>query len=421
MRKVKCTKFMYKLIVVLYSLLLLFLKFLRSTKDFDDHAILVILPKYGIGDMALRLNAMFNLVNILKEYNIYFAADSGHIRFLKALGIDLHSCFIELDLNIKTKFNSKIFRTNISRLNIKKWKYIVSFDLLDGYIFALLCGVHYKQIIYPEYEDFNSSQKIIIYFYKFILRNIKTLDFFYDKTQMLHRSFIAKETVKYVIKHCSGQEISDGEYVGCILPKPDKLFFTSKPYCVFCVGMSQVKELEGRGWPVERYAEVANHIVEKYKLQVCLCGDKEDVKKSERLIDLLKQKEYVSDYTGKTNFSEWIRLIGNAVFVIGNDSGYIHIATALKIQAFVIAGYWNYGRFLPYYKDTKETMCPIDIRISQPKCMLCHLKNKTTIEYQNCHNNLKKNGMFDCVSKITTQYVIDCIDANLEVDKSYSK
>lgn len=49
--------------------------------------------------------------------------------------------------------------------------------------------------------------------------------------------------------------------------------------------------------------------------------------------------------TAKTSFDEWVEVLRNAEFIFGNDSGYIHLASMLRTKSFVIAGFWNYGRF----------------------------------------------------------------------------
>ncbi len=56
----------------------------------------------------------------------------------------------------------------------------------------------------------------------------------------------------------------------------------------------------------------------------------------------------ILDLTGKTTLEEFAGLLANAEFVIGNESGGIHLAAAAGRPGFCLAGFGHWRRFIPY-------------------------------------------------------------------------
>ena len=76
-----------KLFIVGFSLTkLIFKRFKRIDKDDIAKNVLIFIPKYGIGDMALRLNSIHTILYYLskdKECTISIATDNAQINILK--------------------------------------------------------------------------------------------------------------------------------------------------------------------------------------------------------------------------------------------------------------------------------------------------------------------------------------------------
>ena len=99
--------------------------------------------------------------------------------------------------------------------------------------------------------------------------------------------------------------------------------------------------------------------------------------------------------------------------MIGNDSGYIHLSYALGVQAFVTAGYWDYGRFWPYVKHDDEDAVPIDIRAARPECALCAYGNNSPKKHE-CDLLVKEKGIYKCIDDISVEDAIKVIYPWLE-------
>ena len=125
-------------------------------------------------------------------------------------------------------------------------------------------------------------------------------------------------------------------------------------------------------WLPERFAAVADRLIEDLSARVLLFGSREDRKTA----DIVEQHAHhpMINLAGKTNLKEAIAIISRCSLFISNDSGLMHIAGALNIPTVAIFGSTNPvttspvgERSVVIYKGAscspclKET-CPTDFR-----------------------------------------------------------
>lgn len=125
-------------------------------------------------------------------------------------------------------------------------------------------------------------------------------------------------------------------------------------------------------WFPERFAAVADRLIEDLSAQALLFGSSEDRKTA----DIVEQHAHhkMINLAGKTNLKEAIAVISRCSLFISNDSGLMHIAGALNIPTVAIFGSTNPvttspvgNRSAVIYKGAscspclKET-CPTDLR-----------------------------------------------------------
>jgi ADP-heptose:LPS heptosyltransferase len=89
-------------------------------------------------------------------------------------------------------------------------------------------------------------------------------------------------------------------------------------------------------WPSSRFAEVADALAQKYGLKVLLVAAAKDIKIAKDLVSKLKSPSL--NLTGKTSVSELASLLKRASLFISNDSGPVHIASALGVPVIAIFG-----------------------------------------------------------------------------------
>jgi len=125
-------------------------------------------------------------------------------------------------------------------------------------------------------------------------------------------------------------------------------------------------------WFPERFAAVANRLIDDFSAQAILFGSSEDRKSTDAVQHNVSHK--LINLAGKTNLKEAIAVIARCNLFISNDSGLMHVAGALNIPTVAIFGSTNPlttspvgDKSIVIYKGAscspclKET-CPTDFR-----------------------------------------------------------
>ena len=88
-------------------------------------------------------------------------------------------------------------------------------------------------------------------------------------------------------------------------------------------------------WPVENFLAVAKHFAEKHRAKIVLLGAAGDVPIAE---ELAKQLPEAENRAGKTSLVEFMAALASAKLVLCNDSGAMHVASALGVPTVAIFG-----------------------------------------------------------------------------------
>lgn len=101
-------------------------------------------------------------------------------------------------------------------------------------------------------------------------------------------------------------------------------------------------------WAPQRFADVANKLIERFGAHVLLIGGKADVELSEQVAALIPHGATM--VAGRTSLKETGALIEMSALFIGNDSCPLHIAAAVNTPAVGIFGPSNFEQFHPIGK-----------------------------------------------------------------------
>src|SRR4030067_2066103 len=127
-------------------------------------------------------------------------------------------------------------------------------------------------------------------------------------------------------------------------------------------------------WLPDRYAKLAEMLIERYNARIILFGSKDDKEVANEIASLSSHK--LINLAGKTSLSEATATIERCRLFITNDSGLMHIAAALNVPVIAIFGSTSPERTGPYgkghhiiYKNVEcspclKRECPTDF-----KCM----------------------------------------------------
>jgi len=89
-------------------------------------------------------------------------------------------------------------------------------------------------------------------------------------------------------------------------------------------------------WLPERFAEVANRLMAESDTEIILFGTANETAVSNAIVDGMKRRPI--DLTGKTAISELPALLSRCQLFIGNDSGAMHVASAVGLPVVAIFG-----------------------------------------------------------------------------------
>lgn len=131
------------------------------------------------------------------------------------------------------------------------------------------------------------------------------------------------------------------EYVGRKLKEKG---VESKDYLV-CI--QAIPKHRSHEWINERFAELADRLIEKNK-KVVFVGAQKDGEKTEDIIDLMKNKEKAINFCGETNIKQFFALIKRSNLVISVDSAAMHVAAAFNKKIVALFGAGNPKIWRPY-------------------------------------------------------------------------
>ncbi|MGH9789534.1 MAG: lipopolysaccharide heptosyltransferase II [Candidatus Acidiferrales bacterium] len=89
-------------------------------------------------------------------------------------------------------------------------------------------------------------------------------------------------------------------------------------------------------WLPERYAALADRLVEAFAATVLLCGPPAEARLGEAIAARMRSKPV--SLIGQTTLEEFLAVLASADLFIGNDSGAMHLAAGLNLPQVVIFG-----------------------------------------------------------------------------------
>ncbi len=168
----------------------------------------------------------------------------------------------------------------------------------------------------------------------------------------------------------------------------------SKKYIVIATGA----RIGIRKWPIHKFIEVINFILDNTNYDIILTGAKEDVKDGFYVENLLKNVRIINKIN-KTSVLVLADLIAGAAFLVGNETANIHIAAAVQTKSICILGGGHFDRFVPYPNDLISDFKPIPV-FFQMDCYGCNWR---------CKYQVSNDSSVLCIQNIDTQKVINQI------------
>ena len=169
-----------------------------------------------------------------------------------------------------------------------------------------------------------------------------------------------------------------------------------------------------KAWPAEKFAAISDYVIKEHSLPVILSGTKDDLALGDEIIAASNLSYGLVNCIGKTSYSEWFGLIGNAALVITNESGAVHVAAAMKTPCVCIGAQEFGDTFLPYRPELVRLndQLPLTVRSEKLSCYYCKRRKQRMDERGNvCY---MRTGTFPCVENISYSQVQDAVQSLLD-------
>jgi ADP-heptose:LPS heptosyltransferase len=131
-------------------------------------------------------------------------------------------------------------------------------------------------------------------------------------------------------------------------------------------------------WHWERYRDLCRVLVERRGARIVILGSEDERELCEKVAAGAKEGIVVA--CGKTSVVELLPLIGVSDLFIGNNSGPLHMASALGVPTVSFAGGVNLARWSPYGNpDRNRTMVP-DPACDVSRCTECGMRGRKCLD-----------------------------------------
>ena len=147
-------------------------------------------------------------------------------------------------------------------------------------------------------------------------------------------------------------------------------------------------------WPLERFATVADKLIEGYGFKVLIIGGPKDMAKSETVAKDMQHSAV--NLAGKTSVSQLASVLRRCQLFISNDSGPVHIASSLGISVISIFGRSQKGLSPARWGPTSGNSRVAHKTVGCVECL--------------AHNCVKH---FACLEAVSVDYVLNIADSLL--------
>lgn len=197
------------------------------------------------------------------------------------------------------------------------------------------------------------------------------------------------------------------------LPYHEQHFIEGRYYVLYPAGSFRQKF-----WPMDRVARLADHIYQKTGIIAVLLGASNEQWVANEIKSKLHPLTAMStiDLMGRTTIGDVVDIIGNAQFVISNDTSGVHIACATKTPSVVVVGGWHFNRFLPYHIENlaPDDCLPIPAYTQMP-CYYCDWDWNTIGERnQECLFRMQREEPCTCIDSVQYEQVCELVDEMIE-------
>jgi lipopolysaccharide heptosyltransferase II len=95
------------------------------------------------------------------------------------------------------------------------------------------------------------------------------------------------------------------------------------------IGFQAGSSLEGRRWPVQSFASLADMLIKNLNARILIFGVESENEVAEDIVSMVQNKDKITNLAGKTNLNQLSGLLEKCSYLVTNDTGTMHLAAAL--------------------------------------------------------------------------------------------
>lgn len=143
-------------------------------------------------------------------------------------------------------------------------------------------------------------------------------------------------------------------------------------------------------WPPEKYAKLADKLIEKFSAAIILFGDKDESALCEKVSEAMRHQPILA--CGKTTISQFAALARKCSLMIVNDGGPLHLAVAAGAHTASIFG-------------------PVDEKVYGPYPQGKHIVIAKGLACRPCYRRFRKASCehLSCLNRLTVEEVLEKI------------
>jgi heptosyltransferase-2 len=157
--------------------------------------------------------------------------------------------------------------------------------------------------------------------------------------------------------------------------------------------------MKARRWGPERFAQLADMVYSEFGGELILLGGTEEIPLREQVVSSMQSNMPTHILSGQESIGLVAALIKHCDLFVGNDSGLMHISTAVGTPTIGIFGLTNHKAWGPY--TPTESGKSMVVRLELP-CMPCAYIGHTSGSIEGCSTR-------DCLNKLSVETVYEAV------------
>lgn len=161
-------------------------------------------------------------------------------------------------------------------------------------------------------------------------------------------------------------------------------------------GRSWGRDAYFKHWPPEKFAKLADKLIENYHAQIIIMGDFSEKSICKTVLDNMRNKAI--DFSGRTSLQELAAILSKLKLVITNDGGPLHMAVALGVNTVSIFGPVDELVYGPYPASGKH----IVVSNKDINCRPCYknFRLSSCASNRRCLEDITVEGVFRAATSL---------------------